>query len=107
MSIEQSIQEAKAELAAGHDKRAARVLTDAIYRTHDPVLGNEIRMVATEGRAQAGRFGKGRWDAGGSAMVSYLRSTVSVSFSAASTGTEKTPVIVLCRFVPGSPTFSV
>ncbi len=62
MDVAQSIAEARRELAAGHDKEAARLLTDAAYRTHDPDAERQIRDLAEQGRERAGRFGKGRWD---------------------------------------------
>lgn len=62
MTVDQAIQEARRELAAGHDKQAARLLTDAAYDTHDAELERQIRELAEEGREKAGRFGKSRWD---------------------------------------------
>ena len=60
--ISETIEAARQELAAGRDKQAARLLTDAAYSTHDSALEEKIRALALEGRNQAGRFGKGRWD---------------------------------------------
>ena len=62
MEIVQTIEEARRELAAGHEKEAARLLTDAAYATHDAELEASIRSLALEGREHAGRFGKSRWD---------------------------------------------
>ena len=62
MDIAQTIDEARRELAAGREKEAARMLTDAAYATHDPELAETIRRLAAEGRDKAGRFGKARWD---------------------------------------------
>jgi hypothetical protein len=62
MDVVHTIEKARQELAAGHDKQAARLLTDAAYETHDPQLEGKIRELALEGRGQAGLFGKGRWD---------------------------------------------
>jgi hypothetical protein len=62
MDVTATIEEAKRELAAGHDKEAARLLTDAAYQTHDPAVEHAIRELAVQGREKAGRFGKGRWD---------------------------------------------
>lgn len=62
MDVAGSIAEARRELAAGHDKEAARLLTDAVYRTHDPNDERQIRDLAEQGRERAGRFGRGRWD---------------------------------------------
>lgn len=60
--IAETIEMARQELAAGRDKEAARLLTDAAYGTHDSGLEQRIRELAVQGREQAGRFGKGRWD---------------------------------------------
>ena len=62
MDVLQTIDEARRELAAGHEKEAARMLTDAVYATHDPELERQIREFALQGREHAGRFGKGRWE---------------------------------------------
>ena len=61
MDVVESIAEAQRELAAGHEKEAARLLTDAAYRTHDPELERRVRELAEQGLTKAGRFGKGRW----------------------------------------------
>jgi hypothetical protein len=62
MDVSAAIEEARRELAAGRNKQAAQLLTDAAYHTHDPELERKIRELALEGRKQAGLFGKGRWD---------------------------------------------
>jgi hypothetical protein len=62
MTVIQTIEEARRELAAGHNKQAARLLTDAAYHTEDPSLEATIRELAMEGRSEAGRLGKSRWD---------------------------------------------
>jgi hypothetical protein len=62
MDAAATLEEARRELAAGHDKQAARLLTDAAYATHDPDVEQEIRRLAEQGREQAGFLGKGRWD---------------------------------------------
>jgi hypothetical protein len=62
MDVVQAIESARQELAAGHDKQAARLLTDAAFETHDPDLERQIRDLAVEGRSSAGMFGKSRWD---------------------------------------------
>ncbi|MFN8188366.1 MAG: hypothetical protein U0R69_14950 [Gaiellales bacterium] len=61
MDVSATIEEAKQELASGSDKKAAQLLTDAAYRTHDPALEGEIRTLAEQGLAKAGFLGKGRW----------------------------------------------
>jgi hypothetical protein len=60
--VEALLAEARDELAAGNDKAAARLLTDAAYHTHDPKIEAEVRKLAGQGLEQAGRFGKGRWE---------------------------------------------
>lgn len=62
MDPEKAIEEAKRLLEAGKDKKAAQLLTDAAYRTHDPELERRIRDLAIQGREKAGFFGKGRWN---------------------------------------------
>jgi hypothetical protein len=52
---------ARDDLAAGDDKKAARLLTDAAYHTHDPEIERQVRELAAQGLERAGRFGKGRW----------------------------------------------
>jgi hypothetical protein len=56
------VRQARAELAAGNDKQAARILTDAAYHTHDPEIEQQVRELAAQGLDRAGRFGKGRWE---------------------------------------------
>jgi hypothetical protein len=55
------VMEARDQLAAGDDKQAARLLTDAAYHTHDPEMEQQVRELAAQGLERAGRFGKGRW----------------------------------------------
>jgi hypothetical protein len=62
MDVQATIEEARRELQSGHEKEAARLLTDAAYATHDPELETRIRELALQGRDSAGRFGKGRWE---------------------------------------------
>jgi hypothetical protein len=62
MDVATTIEKARQELAAGHGKEAARLLTDAAYETHDPELERRIRELALQGRESAGRFGKSRWE---------------------------------------------
>jgi hypothetical protein len=62
MDVATTIEEARKELAAGHDKQAARLLTDAAYETHEPELESQIRALAEQGREAAGRFKKSRWE---------------------------------------------
>lgn len=56
------VENARQELAAGNDKQAARLLTDAAYHTHDPEIERQVRDLAGQGLERAGRFGKGRWE---------------------------------------------
>jgi hypothetical protein len=62
MTALETIDEARKELASGHNKEAARLLTDAAFQTRDPNVEATIRDVAIEGRSSAGWLGKGRWD---------------------------------------------
>jgi hypothetical protein len=62
MDVTATIDEATRMLAEGQEKQAARLLTDAAYHTHDAESEKRIRELAVQGRDQAGRFGKGRWD---------------------------------------------
>jgi hypothetical protein len=60
-NIHALVTEARETLAAGDDKKAARLLTDAAYHTHDPVIEQQVRELAATGLERAGMFGKGRW----------------------------------------------
>lgn len=60
--VAQVIEEARGELARGKGTSAARLLTDAAYRTRDPQEAQEIIKLAEQGLGQAGLFGKGRWN---------------------------------------------
>ena len=75
MTVAETIEAARRELAAGHGKQAARLLTDAAYETHDAELERQIRDLALEGREQAGRLSRGRWDE--IIRIAELRSTKS------------------------------
>jgi hypothetical protein len=55
------VAKARDELAAGHDRKAAELLTDAAYQTRDPEIERQVRDLAAQGLERAGRFGKGRW----------------------------------------------
>jgi hypothetical protein len=61
-NVQGLVLKARDHLAAGDDKQAARLLTDAAYHTHDPEIENEVRDLANQGLQRAGRFSKGRWD---------------------------------------------
>ena len=56
------VTQARDGLAAGKDKEAARLLTDAAYHTHDPEIEQEVRELAAQGLGRARRFSKGRWE---------------------------------------------
>ncbi len=60
-NVQNLVLKARDRLAAGSDKEAARLLTDAAYHTHDPEIEHQVRELAAEGLKRAGRFGKGRW----------------------------------------------
>jgi hypothetical protein len=59
--VQALVQQAREQLAAGDNKEAARLLTDAAYHTHDPAIEQQVRELAAEGLKHAGRFGKSRW----------------------------------------------
>jgi hypothetical protein len=61
-NVQALVTKARDHLAAGDDKEAARLLTDAAYHTHDPEIEERVRELAAEGLQRAGRFGKGRWE---------------------------------------------
>jgi hypothetical protein len=61
-NVQALVTTAREHLAAGKDKEAARVLTDAAYHTHDPEVERQVRELAAQGLERAGRFGKGRWE---------------------------------------------
>jgi hypothetical protein len=61
-SVNGLVVQARDHLAAGDDKGAARLLTDAVYHTHDPEIGQQVRELASQGLGRAGRFRKGRWE---------------------------------------------
>jgi len=61
-SVQDLVLKARDHLKAGDDTEAARLLTDAAYHTHDPEIEREIRELASQGLARAGRFRKGRWE---------------------------------------------
>lgn len=60
-SAQSLVLQARDRLAAGQDKEAARLLTDAAYHTHDPEIEREVRELASQGLKRASRFSKGRW----------------------------------------------
>ncbi len=61
IDVHAAVAKARDELAAGDDKEAARLLTDAAYHTRDPEIERQVRQLASQGLEHAGRFGKGRW----------------------------------------------
>jgi hypothetical protein len=61
-NVQALVTKARGQLAAGNDKEAARLLTDAAYHTHDPEIEKQVRELAAQGLEHAGRFGKGRWE---------------------------------------------
>ena len=60
--VQALVTKARDHLAAGEDKEAARLLTDAAYHTHDSETEQHVRELAAQGLERAGRFGKGRWE---------------------------------------------
>lgn len=61
LNVQSLVTMARDNLAAGDNKKAARLLTDAAYHTHDPEIEQQVRELAAEGLERAGMFGKGRW----------------------------------------------
>jgi hypothetical protein len=59
--VQDLVLKARDHIAAGDDKEAARLLTDAAYHTHDPAIEQQVRELATQGLERAGWLGKGRW----------------------------------------------
>jgi hypothetical protein len=55
------IGKARQLLQQGHEKAAARELTEAVHTAHDPAEIDQIRSLAEEGLGHAGMLGKGRW----------------------------------------------
>ena len=60
--VQALVGQAREHLAAGNNKEASRLLTDAAYHTHDPEIERQVRELAAQGLERAGRFGKGRWE---------------------------------------------
>jgi hypothetical protein len=60
-NVQALVTKARDHLAAGEEKEAARLLTEAAYHTHDPEIERQVRELAAQGLERAGRFGKGRW----------------------------------------------
>lgn len=61
LNAQDLVTQARETLAAGDDKEAARLLTDAAYKTHDPAIEQQVLELANQGLERAGRFNKGRW----------------------------------------------
>ena len=61
MDVAAKIERARALLAQGELKKAAYELTDAASATRDTDAAREIRQLADQGMALAGRFSKGQW----------------------------------------------
>lgn len=61
IQVQSLLAEARDELAAGNEKKAALLLTDAAYDTRDPEIERQVRQLAEQGLKRAGMFGKGRW----------------------------------------------
>lgn len=59
--VQSLVTKARDHLAAGDDKEAARLLTDAAAHTHDPEIERQVRELAAQGLERSGMFGKGRW----------------------------------------------
>ena len=57
----EQVDQASACVSAADFKGAARLLGDAVYSTSDPELLRKVKLLAEQGLAKAGRFGKGQW----------------------------------------------
>ena len=55
------IEQARTMLAKGENKKAARLLTDVAIACRDAEQAREIKLLAEEGIAGAGMFGKSQW----------------------------------------------
>jgi hypothetical protein len=60
MDVNQAIEQARADIKAGRDKEAGRILSDAVAHS-DPSQAREIKELALQGREMAGILGRGRW----------------------------------------------
>jgi hypothetical protein len=61
-TVSETIEEARRLLAEAHNKQAADLLVTAAGECQDERRASMIRSLALQGREQAGRFGKKRWD---------------------------------------------
>jgi hypothetical protein len=60
MDVNQAIEQARADIKAGRDKEAGRLLSDAVAQS-DAAQAREIKELAQQGREMAGILGRGRW----------------------------------------------
>ena len=60
-NVQTLVTQARDCLEAGDNKHAARLLTDAAYRTNDPEIEGQVRELAEQGLERAGRLNRGRW----------------------------------------------
>ena len=60
-STTEDIQRARTMLAQGENKKASRLLTDAAIACRDADQARQIKLIAEEGLAGAGMFGKSQW----------------------------------------------
>ena len=57
----ETVEEARALLASGHEAKAVEILRDAIDATHDPELLRQIHELAVEAHEHTGGFHKLEW----------------------------------------------
>ena len=61
VALIEKLERARTELDAGKLSAAIGALGDIVVSTRDPELLRQVRALAEEGLAKAGRFGKGPW----------------------------------------------
>ncbi len=60
MDVDQAIEQARADIAAGREKEAGRLLSDVVGHA-TPEQARQIKQLAAQGREIAGILGRGRW----------------------------------------------
>lgn len=60
MDVNQAIEQARADIKAGRDKEAGRLLSEAVPHS-TAEQAREIGKLAEQGREMAGLLGRGRW----------------------------------------------
>jgi hypothetical protein len=60
VDVNQAIEQARADIKAGREKEAGRLLSDSVAHS-DPTQAREIKQLAEQGREMSGLLGRGRW----------------------------------------------